>query len=211
MKTSPAFLMVTFATTVLIAGCGERAANDQQPEGVGSPTTETPADQPGATAPTADASVQLSPTQGNTVTGDLRLAGTGTGVRIMGTVTGLTPNGEFGFHVHENGDCSAPDASSAGPHFNPTNSQHGNPAGDAHHAGDMYNIKSDAQGQAQIDAQLEGVTLAQGQPTDVDRRAIVVHEKPDDYTTQPSGNSGSRIACGVITAGAGQAVGAGAG
>ena len=115
-----------------------------------------------------------------------------------GSLQGLKPNAEFGFHVHEKGDCSAPDASSAGEHFNPADAQHGNPSGEAHHAGDMLNVKSDAQGLAQVDVHASGATLHSGQPTDVLGRAVVLHEKADDYATQPSGDSGARIACGVI-------------
>jgi Cu-Zn family superoxide dismutase len=118
---------------------------------------------------------------------------------LTGRLEGLKPDAEFGFHIHENGDCSAPDASSAGAHFNPSNAQHGNPQGDAHHAGDMLNAKSDAQGNAQVDAQADGVTLRTGEPNDVFGKAVVLHEKADDYSTQPSGDSGARIACGVIS------------
>ena len=90
--------------------------------------------------------MQLAPTQGHNASGTLALAAEGDSVRLTGTLQGLSPNGEFGFHIHENGDCSAPDASSAGAHFNPANAQHGNPQGETHHAGDMLNAKSDAQG-----------------------------------------------------------------
>ncbi|MBC8025077.1 MAG: superoxide dismutase family protein, partial [Steroidobacteraceae bacterium] len=144
------------------------------------------------------ASAQLAPTAGNTAAGTLTLTAEGESLRISGTLSGLTPNGEFGFHIHEKGDCSAPDASSAGGHFNPANAQHGNPQGESHHAGDMLNAKSDASGAAQVDVMASGVSLTSGQPNDVRGKAIVVHEKADDYSTQPSGNSGARIACGTI-------------
>jgi superoxide dismutase, Cu-Zn family len=140
--------------------------------------------------PAREAIAQLAPTQGSAVTGSLALAPSPAGVRITGTVQGLAPDGEFGFHVHERGDCSAPDASSAGAHFNPDQARHGNPGGAEHHAGDMLNIRADSEGVAQVD------TTAAG--TDLVGKAIVVHESPDDYTTQPSGTSGKRIACGVI-------------
>jgi Cu-Zn family superoxide dismutase len=102
--------------------------------------------------------------------------------------------------VHEKGDCSAPDGSSAGGHFNPTQAQHGNPTGSAHHAGDMVNIRSDKEGVAQVDTTAAGTTLHGDSNTDIIGKAIVVHEGPDDYATQPSGNSGKRVACGVIAA-----------
>ena len=160
----------------------------------------TPAPASSAPAPTENATVQLAPTQGNSVTGSLSAEAVADGVRFTGTLQGLKPDSEFGFHVHENGDCSAPDASSAGAHFNPAQAQHGDPAaGTAHHAGDMLNVRSDAQGVAQVDTTAKGTTLSSGQPTDVVGKAVVVHAGPDDYNTQPSGNSGARIACGVIS------------
>jgi Cu-Zn family superoxide dismutase len=113
-------------------------------------------------------------------------------------VQGLKPDSEFGFHFHEKGDCSAPDATSAGAHFNPTNQQHGSPQGQPHHAGDMLNVKSDAQGVAEVSIDNADVSLHTGQPNDVVGKALVMHAKPDDYKTQPSGDSGDRIACGVI-------------
>ncbi len=143
-------------------------------------------------------SVQLAPTQGHNASGTLTLAAEGDSVRLTGTLQGLPPNGEFGFHIHEKGDCSAPDASSAGAHFNPANMPHGDPQGLAHHAGDMLNAKSDAQGAAMVDAVAGGVSLGSGQPNDVRGKAIVLHEKADDYASQPAGDSGARIACGVI-------------
>jgi Cu-Zn family superoxide dismutase len=102
--------------------------------------------------------------------------------------------------VHEKGDCSAPDASSAGPHLNPTNAEHGDPQGAAHHAGDMPNAKSDASGMAEVNAHVSGLTLGDGGANDVVGKAVVVHEKADDYKSQPAGNSGARVACGVVTA-----------
>ena len=92
------------------------------------------------------------------------------------------------------GAVSAPDGSSAGAHFNPTQAQHGNPTGAAHHAGDMVNIRSNAEGVAQVDTTAAGMALNGDPNTDVMGKAIVVHESPDDYTTQPSGNSGKLAA-----------------
>src|SRR5690606_7202550 len=98
------------------------------------------------------------------------------------------------------GDCSAPDASSAGGHFNPASAPHGHPDSDAKHAGDMHNIVANAEGVAEVDALVGGVTLQSGEPDDILNKAIVIHAKPDDYKSQPSGDAGSRIACGVIQA-----------
>ncbi|MES3013747.1 MAG: superoxide dismutase family protein [Pseudomonadota bacterium] len=123
------------------------------------------------------------------------------GVRVVARVTGLKPNQEHGFHVHEKGDCSAPDAMSAGGHFNPTGQPHG-PQATAHHGGDMPSLKADAMGNAEATFTIQGVSLA-GATDGVIGKAVIVHAQPDDYTTQPTGNSGGRIACGVIAAVAG--------
>jgi Cu-Zn family superoxide dismutase len=181
------------AASAVLAGCGQRDAETTAVPSTPStpPLTEA---QPAA----AGAVVQLAPTQGNTASGNLALAAEGDSVRLSGTLLGLAPNGEFGFHIHENGDCSAPDASSAGGHFNPANAPHGNPREDTHHAGDMLNAKSDAQGVAMVDVVASGVSLDSAMPNSVRGKAVVLHEKADDYTTQPSGDSGARIACGVI-------------
>lgn len=182
---------------LLLAACSR-----QQPENApAEPATAAPAEQSEAPAEAApEAAVQVAATQGNTVTGALALASSPQGVHITGTIEGLKPDAEFGFHIHEKGDCSAPDASSAGGHFNPTQAQHGNPASGTHHAGDMLNIRSNADGVAQVDVTAAGTTLHGDPATDVMGKAVVVHESPDDYATQPSGNSGKRVACGVIAA-----------
>jgi Cu-Zn family superoxide dismutase len=186
--------MMALTLAALLAGCGEREAATPPPVA----PTETPPPAP-ASESAAPATAQLAPTQGNTANGSLSVVAHGSAVQLTGTIQGLAPNGQFGFHIHEKGDCSAPDASSAGEHFNPAGAQHGNPQGEAHHAGDMLNVTSDAQGVAQVDAQADGATLNAGLATDVQGRALVLHQKPDDYATQPSGDSGPRIACGVIS------------
>ncbi len=134
------------------------------------------------------------------VSGKLTLTPEPGGVRIAGTIGGLPASGRFGFHVHETGDCSAVDASSAGVHFNPGHQPHGSAKLGAHHAGDMDNLVSDAEGIAHVQLQLGGVMLGGGGATDIVGRALVVHADPDDYATQPAGKSGARVACGVIKA-----------
>ncbi|HEY6123430.1 MAG TPA: superoxide dismutase family protein [Steroidobacteraceae bacterium] len=182
------------AATTLLAACGQRDKPAETAEVPGTPSAPAPAESP----PPSAASAQLTPTQGNSASGTLALSVEGDSLRLTGSLQGLSPNGEFGFHIHENGDCSAPDASSAGAHFNPANAQHGNPHGESHHAGDMLNAKSDAQGMATVDAVASGVSLESGVANSVRGKAIVLHEKADDYASQPAGNSGARIACGVI-------------
>lgn len=144
-----------------------------------------------------NAVAQLAPKSGSTTQGKVTFTQHGDHVMVKADVTGLTPNSEHGFHVHEKGDCSAPDAMSAGGHFNPAAKPHGSSAMPDHHAGDMPNLKADASGRAQATFPLSGVTVAPG-PNSVVGRAAVVHKDPDDYKTQPTGNSGGRIACGVI-------------
>ena len=192
-------LGLAIAAAVLLAACSKEqpAGAPREPE----PTTAAPAEKTTPAEPAAEGAAQIAPTQGNTVTGSVALSTSSEGVHITGTIQGLKPNAEFGFHVHEKGDCSAPDGSSAGGHFNPTQAEHGNPtSGTHHHAGDMLNIKSNGEGVAQVDATAAGTTLHGNPATDIMGKAIVVHEGPDDYTTQPSGNSGKRVACGVIGA-----------
>ena len=130
--------------------------------------------------------------------GKLTLAPMGDGVHISGEVGGLPANAQSGFHVHEKGDCSAVDATSAGAHFNPAASQHGRAGTATHHAGDMDNLVSDASGVAKVNMHLRGVTLGGGAANDIAGRAVIVHAAPDDYRTQPTGNAGARVACGVI-------------
>ncbi len=183
---------VTLCAVALLAACGKRD------DGAKSADTAAAAPAAADVPPPARATAQLAPTQGNTAAGTLDLVAESNAVRVSGSLQGLPPNGEFGFHIHEKGDCSAPDASSAGGHFNPTSSPHGDPAGAEHHAGDMLNLKADAQGAATVDVSVTGVSLVSGQAENVHGKAIVVHQKADDYKTQPSGDSGARIACGVI-------------
>lgn len=161
----------------------------------------SPSESEKADAPSADkaAGAVMAAKSGSNVAGTLNLMTMGKGVHVMGTLTGLAPSSEFGFHVHEKGDCSADDASSAGGHFNPTAQAHGSAESSTHHSGDMDNIKSDASGTARVSFHIENVGLADASATDINGLALVVHAKADDYKTQPSGNSGARIACGVIT------------
>ena len=148
----------------------------------------------GARAQNAGATLQ--PTQGNNVKGTLTVIPMGSGAHFSGTISGL-PAGKHGFHIHEKGDCSAPDASSAGGHFNPDNKQHGDPGAAEHHAGDLGNIEADAGGNAAVDMHVNGLTLGSG-PNSVIGKAVIVHAAADDLQTQPKGNAGARLACGVI-------------
>lgn len=142
------------------------------------------------------ASATLAPSAGNNVAGTVAFVQEGGKVVVTADVTGLKP-GPHGFHVHEKGDCSAADFSSAGGHFNPSAQPHGDPNAGAHHVGDMPVLVADASGKATVRAELGTMTLGGG-AGDIVGKAVVVHADPDDYKSQPAGNSGARIACGVI-------------
>jgi Cu-Zn family superoxide dismutase len=143
------------------------------------------------------AAAQLQPTRGNKVTGNVTFSQKGEKVVVAANISGLKPNQEHGFHVHEKGDCSSGDGMSAGGHFNPSASPHGHPSSQAHHAGDMPNLKADAYGNANMTAELNMVSVSEG-PTSVVGRGLIVHANPDDYKSQPVGNAGPRMACAVI-------------
>ena len=140
----------------------------------------------------------VAPTKGNSVSGTVNFTQKGDVVLVEAKINGLKPNGTQGIHIHEKGNCSAADASSAGGHFNPASSTHGGPAGDARHGGDLGNLKADATGYAQLSEEIAGVSLGTG-PNSIVGRAVVVHADEDDFKTQPSGHSGARVACGLIS------------
>ncbi|WP_372356640.1 superoxide dismutase family protein [Xanthomonas sp. NCPPB 3443] len=148
--------------------------------------------------PVQQAEAALASASGSLVSGRVVLVPALQGIRLTGTIGGLRPGGVSGFHVHERGDCSAADASSAGAHFNPGGAPHGRAGGGAHHLGDMDNLRADAEGVAHLDMILSGISLGDGAPTDVVGKSLIVHADPDDYRSQPSGNAGARLACGVI-------------
>lgn len=153
--------------------------------------------QTGSPMPSGRATVRSTT---GTVLGTLAFAPSATGTHITGTLSGL-PTGVHGIHLHAVGRCDAADFTTAGGHYNPANMHHGieNPAGP--HAGDLPNITVDASGSVNVDLTDPRVTLDTS-PTgglfDADGTAIVVHAAADDQKSDPSGNSGARIACGVI-------------
>src|SRR5690554_3019364 len=144
------------------------------------------------------ASATLQPTEGNDARGELRFEMADGYIHVTGQVTGLQPDSEHGFHVHEFGDCSAPDATSAGGHFNPDTSDHGRAGQGEHHVGDSDNLMANREGVAEVDRQLHGATIGDGAATDIVGKGVIVHADADDYVTQPTGDAGDRLACGVI-------------
>lgn len=179
--------LITAAGTLLLAACGSRPP--------AKPTAPPP---PPAVSTARMAEANLSPASASLVSGRLALVPEAGGVHITGVIGGLPRGQQAAFHVHEKGDCSAVDASSAGGHFNPTTQAHGRAGTAAHHAGDMDNLMANAEGVANVDVHLRGVTLGGGAANDVAGRALVVHAAADDYRSQPAGNAGARVACAVI-------------
>jgi len=143
------------------------------------------------------ASAVLEPTKGSTVRGNVSFAEFGGKVRVTANVTGLKPNGEFGFHIHEAGDCSSGDGMSAKGHFNPYGKAHAHAGTPERHAGDLTSLKSDAGGNASLTVDLDIITVSPG-PASVVGRGLIVHAQADDFKTQPTGNAGARSACAVI-------------
>lgn len=172
MKTKPTLLILSTLGSLMLGAC-----------------SSNPAMKPDATA-------NLGPSSGSQVNGSVNFKQTAAGLQLEGVIAGLTP-GEHGFHIHEVGDCSAPDGTSAKGHFNPSAAHHGHHDLADHHAGDIPNLVADASGNAKLSVTLADVHLTKDSNA-VINRALVIHADPDDYKTQPAGNSGKRIACGVI-------------
>jgi Cu-Zn family superoxide dismutase len=119
-------------------------------------------------------------------------------VTLQIDLTGFPPNSTHAFHIHAYGDCSDAGAASAGPHFNPTGSRHGGPEHDMRHAGDMGNLVSDEKGEVHVQKTNTLVTLEENVPHSAIGKSVIIHQGVDDFETQPTGNAGARISCGVI-------------
>jgi Cu-Zn family superoxide dismutase len=153
----------------------------------------TPEEEPRANA-------QLKPTKGNKAFGEVIFTQVGSKVRVVAYLDGLRPDREHGFHIHDAGDCSSDDGMSAKGHFNPQGKPHGHFQSAERHGGDLPALKSDKSGRAKLDVEMDIITVTPG-PTSVIGRGLIVHADPDDYRTQPTGNAGARLACGVIQRG----------
>lgn len=161
----------------------------------------TPARPMASVSTVQQAHVNLSSASASLVSGRLLLRAKAGGVQLSGEIGGLVPNSTHAIHIHENGDCSAADASSAGGHFNPLATAHGRSGMPVHHAGDMDNLVANSQGVATVDVMARNVVLGGQAGNDIIGRAVVVHAQADDYSSQPAGNAGARVACGVIETG----------
>ena len=167
-------------------------------EGSAATETEMPAEAPPAPEASGPktATATLAPTAKSKVTGTVTFKEVDGGVEATANIENLTP-GEHAFHVHEKGDCSAPDATSAGGHFNPENHKHGAPTAAEHHAGDFGNLTAGKDGKATKTITMQGITLGDD-PNSIVGKGFIIHAKKDDFKTQPTGNAGGRVACGVI-------------
>jgi Cu-Zn family superoxide dismutase len=190
---------------VLSLGCGHKN------EETGGTDTTTPADQPSSTTTESPAPAE-SPAAGQAITvslqgaptdsdfaGTLTITPEGNGVRIVADVAGVDKDGKHGLHVHENGQCEHGEGdkhfTSAGGHFNPGNAEHACPPTDPRHAGDLGNIDISG-GKGHLELTATNLTADQ-----LNGKAIILHAGEDDCKTQPTGNSGDRIACGVVGGG----------
>ena len=163
------------AATVAALGC---ASGSKTPEG-----------------PTARATIESK--SGSSVTGTATFTELSTGGVRAHVHVDHAPPGTHGLHIHEKGDCSDPEAKSAGGHFNPGGMPHAGPTAAQRHAGDLGNIEVKANGSGDLDLTSDLLTVRPG-PNSVVGRSVVFHEKTDDMTTQPTGNAGGRLGCGVI-------------
>ena len=146
------------------------------------------------------ATAQLQPTKGSKTFGEATFDQVGDKVHVVVYVQGLKPGQEHGLHIHEVGDCSSGDGMSTKGHFNPLGKPHARHDSAERHAGDLPSLKAGKDGRAKVDAMLDVITVGPG-PASIVGRGLIVHADPDDFKTQPTGNAGARIACGVIRPG----------
>jgi superoxide dismutase, Cu-Zn family len=154
-----------------------------------------------AAGPVTKASAVVSPVGSSGVSGHVTFTKAEGGVKVSVKLAGLKP-GAHGFHIHEFGDCSAPDGTSAGGHFNPAGDPHAGPKDAKRHEGDMGNIEAAKDGTATLE--YVDAMLAFDGPSSILGRGIIVHAAPDDLKTQPTGNAGGRVGCAVIGAAKGE-------
>lgn len=175
------------------SGCGRREATDERTPGVDNTRSAAPEGRTDI-ARTGTGKATIEGRSGNTLSGQAAFTPAPDGGVVLVVDLKGAPPGMHAIHLHDVGDCSAPDATSAGEHYNPTGHQHGAPGAAQHHAGDFGNIEVAVDGNGHLEIKVPDLTIEQ-----VNDRAIVIHAAPDDMTTQPSGKSGARIGCGVVS------------
>jgi Cu-Zn family superoxide dismutase len=185
---------VLAAAVIALGGCSKQNSASAPSADVGA-RTETSSTSSSVVAHDA-AVATIEPTQGNECRGTVKFTQNGNEVDVVVDLVGLKPGQTHAMHVHENGDCSAPDAMSAGAHYNPGGNPHGLPPTEPRHAGDLGNVVADADGK--VHAEIKVTTMSvDGTMNPVKDRAVIIHAQQDDGS-QPSGNAGGRIGCGVI-------------
>jgi len=187
------------ALALTVSGCKKEEPVVDQSE----TATEAPTPVTEPTVTTQIAAVTLSGPGG--ASGVVNFTQEAGGVHVVARVQGA-PAGTHGFHVHAVGTCEGPDFKTAGDHFNPTNTPHGAPDAAQHHAGDFGNIEVASDGTGNLDLTTTMLSVGDGGANDVVGKAVILHAGKDDLTTQPSGNAGARIACGVVQKAEGEAV-----
>ncbi len=194
MTKNTLFLLLAVPALILTAGCSTHRHHhhEVEPEAMVAPST-------GMVSPWSAVNqlvAVINPTAGSKVSGVIRFTQVGPLVKVVADVEGLTPNGFHAFHIHEFGDVTSADGSSAGGHYNPEGHQHGLTSSSSRHAGDLGNLQADAQGKAHYEISVDNISLV-GQRNPILGRGVVVHAKIDDGG-QPVGNAGARIGYGVI-------------
>ena len=186
------------AGLVVVAGAALIAAGCSSTSTPTSTTTSTATTTTAAAAPAgAQAKATIEPRSGSNVSGWATFTERSTGGVAVVVHIENAPPGTHGLHVHEKGDCSAADASSAGGHFNPGGNPHAGPTDMHRHAGDLGNITIEANGTGHLELVTDLLTVKPG-PNSVVGKAVIFHEKADDMQTQPTGNAGGRLGCGVV-------------
>lgn len=178
-----------------LAACAPKEQAVEQPAPAVEETTQPAAEAPPEPMPLT-ATATLRPKAGTNIGGTVTFTQEGDVVRVDARLQGVAA-GTHGFHVHETGDCSAADFTSAGAHFNPGGAPHGAPTDATRHAGDLGNIEIGADGTGSLTLSTSLLTVAPG-PNSVVGKAVILHEKADDFKTQPTGDAGGRIACGIV-------------
>lgn len=190
------FKTISAAVLLFAFGCAQQETQNQdmQPE----PQMEQEANQQMASSSPTDYSKAVAvihPTEGNEASGTVTFTATNDGVQVQAEIEGIE-EGNHGFHIHQYGDCTAPDGTSAGGHYNPEDTEHAGPDADPRHVGDMGNIEANAEGLASKDYVDSKITL--NGPNSIIGHGVIIHAGEDDLESQPTGDAGARLGCGVI-------------